>query len=265
MSTQSAFFHALLRPSILQILRATGYHSARPSVIDSLTDIAARYLTALCLSTASHAVHNHGDAGDYSLVDVLMALQDVGAVQPAKKRAMGLTWQDSEKGGQKEEGDGDEDEDDDCAEEGWVVDEFVEWFAGQRMRELMLIGRGDGEIEATDYLSALKKKHSKTAEESKYTGTVIGKPLDTISEIQVEGGPVTSIDEWIQQRRALLASANAPQVNGHGHAHMNGCKYGNGNGVEMHRGEGSHSSTLSSGLSSVGSRLGDDGDEMDLS
>ncbi|KAG6111797.1 hypothetical protein E4U14_002275 [Claviceps sp. LM454 group G7] len=262
MSTQSAFFHALLRPSILQILRATGYHSARPSVIDSLTDIAARYLTALCLSTASHAVHNHGDAGDYNLVDVLMALQDVGAVQPAKKRAMGLTWQDSENEGQNKE------DDDDGAEEGWVVDEFVEWFAGQRMRELMLIGRGDGEIEATDYLSALKKKHSKTAEESKYTGTVIGKPLDTISEIQVEGGPVTSIDEWIQQRRALLASANAstaPQINGHGHRHMNGCKYGNGNGAEMHRGEGSHSPTLSSGLSSVGSRLGDDGDEMDLS
>ncbi|KAG5973993.1 hypothetical protein E4U58_003769 [Claviceps cyperi] len=263
MSTQSAFFHALLRPSILQILRATGYHSARPSVIDSLTDIAARYLTALCLSTASHAVHNHGDAGDYSLVDVLMALQDVGAVQPAKKRAVGLTWQDSENEGQNEE-----EEEDDFTDEGWVVDEFVEWFAGQRMRELMLIGRGNGEIEATDYLSALKKKHSKTAEESKYTGTVIGKPLDTISEIQVEGGPVTSIDEWIQQRRALLASANAsiaPQVNGHGHGHVNGCKYGNGNGAETHRGEGSHSPTLSSGLSSVGSRLGDDGDEMDLS
>lgn len=152
MSTQSAFFHALLRPSILQILRATGYHSARPSVIDSLTDIAARYLTALCLSTASHAVHNHGDAGDYNLVDVLMALQDVGAVQPAKKRAMGLTWQDSENEGQNEEED--EENDDDCAE-GWVVDEFVEWFAGQRMRELMLIGRGDGEIEATDYLSGV--------------------------------------------------------------------------------------------------------------
>ncbi|KAG6044113.1 hypothetical protein E4U39_003692 [Claviceps sp. Clav50 group G5] len=266
MSTQSAFFHALLRPSILQILRATGYHSARPSVIDSLTDIAARYLTALCLSTASHAVHNHGDAGDYNFADVLMALQDVGAVQPAKKRAMGLTRQDSENEGQNEDGE------DDTGEEGWVVDEFVEWFSGQRMRELMLIGRGDGEIEATDYLSALKKKHSKTAEESKYTGTVIGKPLDTISEIQVEGGPVTSIDEWIQQRRALLASANAsaaPQVNGHGHGHMNGCKYGNGNananGAEMHRGEGSHSPTLSSGLSSVGSRLGDEGDEMDLS
>ncbi|KAG5913457.1 hypothetical protein E4U42_001145, partial [Claviceps africana] len=133
MSTPSAFFHALLRPSILQILRASGFHAARPSVVDSLTDIAARYLSALCLSTASHAIHNHGDAGDYTVVDVRMALQDVGALQP-QRMASGL--------------DGGEDKDD-----GRAVDEFVAWFSGQRMRELMDMGVGDGEMEATDYLS----------------------------------------------------------------------------------------------------------------
>ncbi|KAG5979667.1 hypothetical protein E4U55_004901 [Claviceps digitariae] len=239
MSTQSAFFHALLRPSILQILRASGFHSARPSVVDSLTDIAARYLTALCLSTASHAVHNHGDAADYNVVDVRMALQEVGALQP-QRTGMEMAWL--------------EDEEEDMKQDGRAVDEFVGWFAGQRMRELMDMGVGDGEIEATDYLSALKKKHSKTAEESKYTGTVIGKPLDTISEIQVEGGPVTSIDEWIQQRQALRKHINI-NINGNGHnATENG-----------HERESSSSPTLSSGLSSVGSRLGDDGDEMDLS
>ncbi|KAG5979991.1 hypothetical protein E4U43_006795 [Claviceps pusilla] len=243
MTTQSAFFHALLRPSILQILRATGYHSARPSVVDSLTDIAARYLTALCLSTASHAIHNHGDAGDYTVVDVRMALQDVGALQPQRTRS----------GVSSLEG-----EDEEEQEDGRVVEEFVGWFAGQRMRELMDMGVGDGEIEATDYLSALKKKHSKTAEDSKYTGTVIGKPLDTITEIQVEGGPVTSIDEWSQQQRELLRSANAAQQK-----HLNGNGYGApGNGQER---ETSSSPAPSSGLSSVGSRLGEDDDEMDLS
>ncbi|KAG5944959.1 hypothetical protein E4U53_006783 [Claviceps sorghi] len=234
MSTQSAFFHALLRPSILQILRASGYHAARPSVVDSLTDIAARYLTALCLSTASHAIHNHGDAGDYSVVDVRMALQDVGALQP-QRMVSGL--------------DGGEDKDD-----GRAVDEFVAWFSGPRMRELMDMGTGDGEIEATDYLSALKKKHSKTAEESKYIGTVIGKPLDAITEIQVEGGPVTSIDEWIQQRR-LLRPAAKKQMNGNAQGPP---------GRDQGR-ESCSSPTPSSGLSSVGSRLGEDGDEMDLS
>ncbi|KAG6005143.1 hypothetical protein E4U21_000397 [Claviceps maximensis] len=260
MSTQSAFFHALLRPSILQILRASGYHAARPSVVDSLTEIAARYLTALCLSTASHAIHNHGDAGDYTVVDVRMALQEVGALQ-AQRTSSAVTWP----------GGGHEDVEE---EDVRVVEEFVGWFAGQRMRELMDMGRGDGEIEATDYLSALKKKHSKTAEDSKYTGTVIGKPLDTVTEIQVEGGPVTSIDEWIQQQRELRRSADAAmqkQVNGNGNENgiddENEDENENGHGTpgKDPKRETCPSPTPSSGLSSVGSRLGEDGDEMDLS
>lgn len=89
--------------------------------------------------------------------------------------------------------------------------------------------------------AALKKKHAKTAEDSKFTGTVIGKPLDTVAEVQVEGGPVTSINEWILQRSSFSTDA------------------ANTNGDSSHdRG----SPTPSSGLSSVGSRLDDD---MDLS
>ncbi|EFY88644.1 hypothetical protein J3458_003370 [Metarhizium acridum] len=221
MTTQSAFFHALLRPAILQILRSTGYHSAKPSVVDSLTDIAARYLAALCEKTASHAIHNQGDAGDYTVVDVRLALQEVGALLP-EKTATEQSWL------------GEEDT--------RGVDEFIEWFSGQRMTEFMEIGIGDGEIDATDYLNALKKKHAKTAEDSKFTGTVIGRPLDTIAEIQVEGGPVTTINEWIMQRSSF-------------HANPTNTKRG-----ETSRDRGSP--TPSSGLSSVGSRLDDD---MDLS
>lgn len=241
MTTQPAFFHALLRPAILQILRSTGYHSAKPTVIDSLTDIAARYISALCEKTASHAIHNQGDAGDYTIVDIRMALQDVGALGP-EKPATEQEWL------QKEDYRG--------------VEEFIEWFSGQRMKEFMEMGVGDGEIDATDYLNgmfcsfspsirydytvlmlvqALKKKHSKTAEDSKFTGTVIGKHLDTIAEIQVEGGPVTSINEWIQQRSSF--STDAENTNGNSN-HDRG------------------SPTPSSGLSSVGSRLDED---MDLS
>ncbi|TWU77917.1 hypothetical protein ED733_005114 [Metarhizium rileyi] len=222
MTTQSAFFHALLRPAILQMLRSTGYHSAKPSVVDSLTDIAARYLAALCEKTASHAIHNHGDAGDYTVVDVRLALQEVGALLP-EKTATEQHWLG--------------------VEDTTGVDEFIEWFSGQRMTEMMGVGIGDGETDATDYLNALKKKHAKTAEDSKFTGTVIGKPLDTIAEIQVEGGPVTSINEWITQRSSL--SAGAENTNG---------------ALNEERG----SPTPSSGLSSVGSRFDDD-DDMDLS
>ncbi|GAO16137.1 hypothetical protein UVI_02040320 [Ustilaginoidea virens] len=252
MTTQTAVFHALLRPAILQILRATGYHSAKPSVVDSVTDIAARYLSVLCESTASHAIHNHGDAGDYTITDVRMALHDAGAFQPEKVATEEAWLGEEDVGG---------------------VEEFIEWFSGQRMRELMDIGIGDGESDATDYLNgtsippatrtcpswtwivlplrtttnqawvtktALKKKHSKTGEDTKYSGTVVGKPLDSVVEIQVEGGPVTSISEWIQQRSACSSSA----------ARTNGT-----------RGHECGSPTPSSGLSSVGSRLDDDGDE----
>ncbi|OAA49353.1 Bromodomain associated domain protein [Metarhizium rileyi] len=253
MTTQSAFFHALLRPAILQMLRSTGYHSAKPSVVDSLTDIAARYLAALCEKTASHAIHNHGDAGDYTVVDVRLALQEVGALLP-EKTATEQHWLG--------------------VEDTTGVDEFIEWFSGQRMTEMMGVGIGDSETDATDYLNGkslfppllppplplplsphehslrsfdylepLKKKHAKTAEDSKFTGTVIGKPLDTIAEIQVEGGPVTSINEWITQRSSL--SAGAENTNG---------------ALNEERG----SPTPSSGLSSVGSRFDDD-DDMDLS
>ncbi|TFA98498.1 hypothetical protein CCMA1212_009769 [Trichoderma ghanense] len=175
MARPPSMFHAFLRPSILQILRATGYHSTRPAVLDTLTDIAARYLTLLCEKTAGNAANNHGDAGDYDVVDVRMALQEVGALLPDQ------AWRR----------DGEEDM--------RGVEEFIGWFAGPRMREMMEMGSGDTESDATDYLAALKKKHSKTGDDAKWQGTIFGKSTDS-NEILVEGGPVTSISEWISQR-----------------------------------------------------------------
>ncbi|KAH7319965.1 hypothetical protein B0I35DRAFT_478260 [Stachybotrys elegans] len=186
MTTPPSLFHALLRPSILQILRATGYHSTRPAVLDSLTDLAARYLLLLCQNTASHAVHNHGDAADFTLVDVRLALQDAGAMLPDTVPTQEL-W------GGREDVRG--------------VEEFVRWFSGPRMKELMEFGIGDGEIDATDYLNALKKKHSKTADDSKYHGTIIGRGND-VGEVQVEGGVETSISEWMRNRFGPPPEAN---------------------------------------------------------
>lgn len=132
MTSPPSLFHALLRPSILQILRATGYHSTRPAVLDSVTDLAARYLSLLCETTARHAAHNHGDSADFDIVDIRLALQDAGALLPERSPAEQL-WR------------GEEDV--------RGVEEFIAWFAGQRMRELMEVGKGDGEADATDYLN----------------------------------------------------------------------------------------------------------------
>ncbi|CAJ0546165.1 Ff.00g096380.m01.CDS01 [Fusarium sp. VM40] len=234
MTTPPSLFHALLRPSMLQILRSTGYHSTRPAVLDSLTDLAARYLSLLCQGTAEHAAHNQGDSADFTIADIRMALQDAGALMPERVPAE-ETWRGEEdlRG----------------------VEEFITWFAGQRMKEMMEVGSGDGETDATDYLNALKKKHSKTGEDAKYNGTILGRGHDT-GEIQVEGGPETTITEWISNRaspqssptpgdedqqpdREQVPQQQAPQQNG-------------------------HASDDESGLSSVGDRL-DLEDTMDLS
>jgi len=44
----------------------------------------------------------------------------------------------------------------------------------------------------------LKKKHSKTGEESRFQGTVLGKPAED-RPIKIEGGSAESVDAWIQQ------------------------------------------------------------------
>lgn len=133
MTTPPSLFHALLRPSILQILRATGYHSTRPAVLDCLTDLAARYLSLLCEKTASHANHNHGDATDFGVLDIRMALQEAGALLPETVEAEQAFREKEDMRG---------------------VEEFIEWFSGQRMKELMAAAvNGDAESDATDYLT----------------------------------------------------------------------------------------------------------------
>lgn len=105
-------------------------------MLDSLTDLAARYMLLLCQHTASHAASNHSatqQADDFTVTDVRLALQDVGAFG-AERTVTEEAWR-----GGKEDLRG--------------VEEFIEWFGGQRMKELMEFGNADGESEATDYLS----------------------------------------------------------------------------------------------------------------
>ncbi len=88
--------------------------------------------------------------------------------------------------------------------------------------------------------AALKKKHSKTGEDSKYHGTILGKGNEH-GEVQVEGGDADSIQAWSAKMRGPSPPPVRPSSAG--------------SGAEDSR-------PPSSGLSSVGSRLDDD---MDLS
>lgn len=72
---------ALLRPAVIQILRATGFTNARQSVIDTVTDLASRYLFLLAASTAENAINNHGDNVP-TVQDVRMAMAQAGGLRP---------------------------------------------------------------------------------------------------------------------------------------------------------------------------------------
>ncbi|KAK3330160.1 hypothetical protein B0H66DRAFT_542915 [Apodospora peruviana] len=218
-------FHSLLRPAVLQVLRATGFHSTRTAVLDSMTDLAARYLDHLCEMTALYAEHNMSGDMIPTIVDVRMALQHTGALLPEK-----LEGEQEFVGREDTRG----------------TDEFIAWCAGPFNKELKRIAL-DGEEDAHDYLNALKKKHSKNEDDSKYVGTLLGKSNEH-GDVQVEGGHYPSIFNWEERMRTAAQRVEdeaREKVNGDGAA------------------GGDNSRPPSSGLSSLGDRS--IADDMDLS
>jgi transcription initiation factor TFIID subunit 3 len=79
--SSTSLFLSLLRPSILHILRASGFHGARPTAAESLIDIAARYMLLIAQKTAEYAWVNHNDTVP-NITDLRMALEDIGALTP---------------------------------------------------------------------------------------------------------------------------------------------------------------------------------------
>lgn len=78
----SGDLHAeLLRPAVLQILRAAGFGYARPAVVDTVTDLAGRYLNLLASSTAQNAFTTH-NTNVPTIQDVRLALTLAGALVP---------------------------------------------------------------------------------------------------------------------------------------------------------------------------------------
>ena len=180
--------NALLRPPIIQILRAHGFHSTRPSVLESLSDLTGRYLMILASATAAHAANAHPEDPSPVLEDVYQALQDAGALRPQLRE-----WEEDWAGEEDMRG----------------LDSLLGWITGPVHREIRRIAgfvpsEGDmvdpDAMEKEDYLTALKKKHSKTGEESRYAGTVLGKSGEEHPVILEGGAP--SIREWGAQVRS---------------------------------------------------------------
>ncbi|KZZ94502.1 bromodomain associated protein [Ascosphaera apis ARSEF 7405] len=206
-----SLYHSLLRPPILQILRAAGFQAARPTVIDTLTDLAARYLLLLAESTASHIDLSHPEVPAPNLVDVLYALREAGSLRPQLSDC-------------EEWSRGEEDTRGVDALVGWMMGENVGGGVGEvgmgkeirRVAGFVAAERKEVDVdvdvlEKEDYLTSLKKKHSKTGEESRYQGTAIGKDAEAhriTVEGAAEGGP-RSIKQWVRQTRKRTREEDA--------------------------------------------------------
>jgi transcription initiation factor TFIID subunit 3 len=160
------------------------------------------------------------------------------------------------------------------------VEAFVAWAMGSLNREITRIAL-DGEDEAGDYLdgelcslslgwwcwcvcgvvlmmifAALKKKHSKNDDDSKYLGTLLGRTIEH-GDVLVEGGECPSILIWEERRKIAGQKTPEPLSRPLG---FNGDGDHDG---EDGDGDGEGSRPPSSGLSSLGDRS--IADEMDLS
>lgn len=206
MSAGQQLHSSLLRMPIIHILRAAGFHSTRPSVLDTLVNITERYLLLLATTTLNHALDNHNTPTP-TITDVRLALTECGALTPVmsaaeedwteKFRHSMSDYSDMKHGDTRRQGEINRRADQDTRD----VREFIQWIMSEQNREIRRIagvlpevGPG-GTVAGEDYLTALKKKHSKTGEESRYQGTLLGKPAED-RPVKIEGGPVESLLEW---------------------------------------------------------------------
>jgi transcription initiation factor TFIID subunit 3 len=213
--------HALLRPAIIQILRAQGFSGARPSVVDTLTDIAAKYVMLLATRSLEHAQTCHDDTQP-DITDIRMAMTDCGILQPSTTATEDVWTEllrkpidelpDRNQLRRREEEVRDEQDTED-------ITTFVNWFKSNACREITRVAGllpeedalDEGErTKPQDYLATLKKKHSKTGEGSRYTGTVLGKEGEMRS-VKIDGstGMPESIGEWqerVRERSRKLAA-----------------------------------------------------------
>lgn len=231
MSQAHDLHRALLRPAIIHTLRAAGFHSTRPSVLDTLTTITERFLLLLASTTAQHAYNIHNDPIP-TITDVRLALTDCGVLIPAEGAAE-EEWREImrmpieemgrsvEKGGQSRMvAEKRKREEEDLRD----VSEFKRWFDGSQHAEirrvagmvpeqsatgaLPAVGVGGGVVQAEDFLTVLKKRHGKVGDDSRLQGTILGLQGDDM-EVVVEGGPVQRLGDWRPKLEERSANVQA--------------------------------------------------------
>lgn len=139
--SQNDLFLSLLRPAVLHILRATGFQHGKPSAVDTIVDLTARYLTVLAERTAYNAFSNHNDLTP-NMTDVRMAMQDCALLVPTMTAGEEL-WKEilrkpldeyNAETGARENEEARRD-----AEDTADVTEFIEWVKGEQNKEIRRI------------------------------------------------------------------------------------------------------------------------------
>ena len=243
-----------MRPAIIHILRAAGFYSAKPSVVDTLSDIALRYLQLLAERTAESTYDRSSNLTDKpveretadqeappldlpipSITDIRMAMAAC-ATFPSTTTAAEDAWREymrrplqtyhiaaRDKEKQRRE-----------AEDTKDIQEFLDWVAGPTNKEIRRIagmlpeeddvGASTEAADSTaktitkvtakeDFLAILKKKHSKTGDEARYAGTVLGKAGDDRANVKIDGGPASLMD-WRNELKRKRADTAAATVSG---------------------------------------------------
>lgn len=208
---------SLLRPPVLHILRAAGFTTTRPSVLDALVDITSRYLLLLSQHTlrhhllrSPHASLIH-DTSEINITDIRLAMQDLGLLYPQIS-----AMEEQVKGEEDMRG----------------IEGFLNWCTGDSNKQIRRIAglepdasdpttqslaskpvdlttTVDGDKLALveppreDFLMQLKKRHAKTkdGEEARWQGTVLGKDMGE-REVRIEGWDVDTLQAWAERLHA---------------------------------------------------------------
>ena len=216
MASQTHELHrSLLRPAIIHALRAAGFHSTRPFVLDTLVSLAERFLLLLASTTVQHALNAHDDPAP-TITDVRGAMQECGILFPIASASQ-EAWTELMRPGASElargafEGGGRKRvevekrkrQEEDVAD----ITTFARWFEGSQYAEIKrvagfgtdgagAVGVGGNRVVADDFLTSLKRrKVGFGADEGRWVGTALGEASEG-TEILIEGAPVQRLEDW---------------------------------------------------------------------
>ncbi len=139
--SQNDLFVSLLRPAVLHILRATGFHHGKPSAVDTIVDLTARYMSLLAERTAYNAWSNHNDLTP-DVTDVRMAMQDCGLLTPTMTAGEELWKEMLRKPLDEYNGDTMARENEEArrnAEDTLDIKDFIDWVKGEQHKEIQRI------------------------------------------------------------------------------------------------------------------------------